>query len=110
MTIISPFLAIVCWYAKGKGIVAITISSIIFMLITRQAFGFGVWYFYIKYNLELLLWFATIFVLYQSPKQIIQVVTIGMILRFLTNEINLFWGCYNFYLPSYRNAFSLRGK
>ena len=92
MTVISPFLAFVCWYAKGKGIIAICISSIIFMLISRQAFGFGVWYFYIKYNLELLLWIATIFVLYQSPKQIIKVVTIGLILRFLTAEINLFWG------------------
>ncbi len=92
MTVISPFLAFVCWYAKGKGIIAICISSIIFMLISRQAFGFGVWYFYIKYNLELLLWIATIFVLYQSPKQIIKMVTIGLILRFLTAEINLFWG------------------
>lgn len=92
MTVISPFLAFVCWYAKGKGIIAIFISSIIFMLISRQAFGFGVWYFYIKYNLEVLLWIAMFFVLYQSPKQIIKVVAIGLILCFLTAEINLFWG------------------
>lgn len=92
MTCISPLFAFVCWYAKGKGIFAMSISSIIFMFISRQTFGFGVWYFYIKYNLELLLWIAIIFVLYQSPKQIIKVVAIGLILRFLTAEINLFWG------------------
>jgi len=92
MTAISPFLAFICWYAKGKGIIAISFSSLIFMLVSRQAFGFGVWYFYIKYNLELLLWIAMIFVLYQSPKQIIKVVTIGLILSFLTAETNLFWG------------------
>lgn len=92
MTAISPFLALVCWYAKGKGIIAISISSIIFMFISRQSFAFGFWYFDIRNGLELLLWVATIFVLYQSPKQIIKVVTIGLFLYFLTAQINLFWG------------------
>ncbi|WP_033826805.1 hypothetical protein [Bacillus andreraoultii] len=92
MTCISPFMAFMCWYAKGKGIIAISLSSIIFMFISRQAFVFGFWYFDIRNNLELLLWIATIFVLYQSPKQIIKVVTIGLILYFLTAQINLFWG------------------
>ncbi|WP_159882096.1 hypothetical protein [Paenibacillus puerhi] len=92
MTCISPFLAFVCWYAKGKGIIAFSISSIIFMLISRQAFAFGFWYFDIRNNLELLLWIATIFVLYQSPKQIIKVVIIGLLLYFLTAQTNIFWG------------------
>lgn len=91
MTVVSPFLAFICWYAKGKGTIAISISSLIFMLVSRPAFGFGVWYFYIKYKLELLLWIAMIFILYQSPKQIIKVVTIGFILSFLIAETNLFW-------------------
>jgi len=92
MTVISPFMAFVCWYAKGKGIIAISISSIIFMFISRQAIAFGFWYFHIKYNLELLLWIATIFVLYQSPKQIIKVVITGTFLYFLTAQTNLLWG------------------
>lgn len=89
---ISPFIAFICWYAKGKGIVAITLSSIIFMFIARQAFAFGFWYFDISYVLEFLLWIATIFVLYQSPKQIVMVITTGSLLYFLTAQINLFWG------------------
>lgn len=92
MTVISPFLAFVCWYAKGKGIISISISSIILLAITRQSFAFGFWYFDIRYNLELLLWIAMIFVLYHSPRQIIKVVTIGLILYFLTAHINLIWG------------------
>ena len=91
ITIISPFLAFVCWYTKARGIIGILISSIIFLLISRQAFGFGIWYFYIKYNLEVLLWIAMFFILYQSPKQIIKVVIIGLILLFSTAEIEL-WG------------------
>src|SRR5699024_6086905 len=38
MTCISPLFAFVSWYAKGKGIIAIFISSIIFVFISRQAF------------------------------------------------------------------------
>lgn len=92
MTIISPFLAFICWYAKGKGVIAILISSIIFMVISRQSFGFGFWYLYIKDSLELLLLIATIFVLYQSPRQVIKVVTIGLLFYLFTAKFNLFFG------------------
>lgn len=92
MTIISPFLAFVCWYAKGKGSVAIFISSILFLFISRQSFAFGFWYLDIINNLELLLWIATIFVLYQTPRQITKVLAVGIPLFFLTVQINLFWG------------------
>lgn len=77
LTLISPLMAIVCWYAKGKGIIPVIISSIILMIITRQAFAFGFWYLDIRNILELILWFLTFFILYLSPKQIIQVFIIG---------------------------------
>ena len=92
MTFLSPFMAIICWYAKGKGAVATCISSLIFMFMTRQAFIFGFWYFDIRYILEFLLWVATIFVLYQSPKQALTMIIIGIFLFFLTSQLNLFWG------------------
>ncbi|WP_313804120.1 hypothetical protein [Cytobacillus sp.] len=92
MTGISPFMAFVCWYAKGKGIFAISLSSIIIMLISRQAFAFGYWYFDILYGLELFLWLGMILVLYQSPKQITIVVAIGMLLYFLTAQISFPFG------------------
>lgn len=50
MTVVSPFLAFICWYAKGKGTIAIFISSLIFMLVSRPAFGFGVWNFTLNIN------------------------------------------------------------
>ena len=92
MTVISPLMAFICWYAKGKGIIAISISSIIIMFISRQAFAFGLWYFSIRSILELLLWIATVFVLYKSPKQIMKVITMGLLLYLVTAQINLFWG------------------
>ena len=92
MTLISPLLALICWYAKGRGIIAILISSFIIVAISRQAFAFGFWYFNIKYSLEFLVWIATIVVLYQSPKQISKVLVIGMLLYFATAQLNIFWG------------------
>ncbi|WP_142255332.1 hypothetical protein [Bacillus sinesaloumensis] len=92
IAVFSPLLAFVCWYAKGKGLLAIFLSSTILMFLSRQTFVFGFWYFDLINGLEFLLWVATIFVLYQSPKQILRVVSLGMVLYFLTAQINLFWG------------------
>lgn len=92
MTIVSPFLAFVCWYAKGKGIIAISISSSILLFMSRQSFSFGFWYFDIRNHLEFLLWIATIFVLYQSPRQITKVVSVGLLLYIFTAQINLLFG------------------
>lgn len=92
MTIIALFLAFIIWYAKGKGIFGLLISTIIFVFISRQTFAFGFWYFDIKNILELLLWLGMIFVLYQSPKQISKVIVIGLLIYFLTAQIDLFWG------------------
>lgn len=92
MTIVSPVLAFGCWYAKDQAFMAIMISSIILMFMARQAFAFGFWYFDIRYSLEFLLLIATTIILYQSPKQIIKAVALGMFLFFLTAQMNIFWG------------------
>lgn len=84
-TLLSPLLGMICWYAKGTHMVSVCISAGIFMMMTRQAFHFGFWYFDIRYFLELILWVATIFVLYQNPKQIVKVVGFGLLLFFLTS-------------------------
>ncbi|MDG5471965.1 hypothetical protein P6709_09405 [Jeotgalibacillus sp. ET6] len=92
ITGISPFLAFLCWYARGKSLMAVSLSSLLIVVFSRQAFGFGIGYFHIKHVLELVLWFAAIGVLYRSPRQIIKVIIVGLILHFLTTEIQFFWG------------------
>ena len=92
MTIVSPFLAAVCWYARGVHAVSICIASVAFMMMTRQTFYFGFWYFDVGYQLELILWAVLLLVLYQKPKQIICVVGIGFALFFATSQVNLLWG------------------
>ncbi|NSL53185.1 hypothetical protein [Calidifontibacillus erzurumensis] len=92
LTILSPIFAFICWYAKREGIFGNIISSIIIMFISRQAFAFGYWYFDIRYVLEFIIWIAVILILYRSPKQTIWMITIGMLLYFLTAQMNLLWG------------------
>lgn len=91
-TALSPFLGAVCWYAKGTHVVSIFLSSLIFAMMMRQAINFGFWYFDISYYLELFLWIATAFVLYQKPKQIAAVIALGVVLFFMTSQLYLFGG------------------
>ncbi len=69
LTALSPFLAFICWYSKGKGNTALVISSLISAVLFLQAFTFGLTYFNAPYILEVLVWAAGIAVLYKSPKQ-----------------------------------------
>ena len=92
ITILSPLMGAVCWYAKGTHPVSLCLSAGILMLMTRQAFSFGFWYFDVRYAMELLLWFLTIAVLYKTPKQILLVSGGGMLLFFITSPLNLFLG------------------
>jgi len=92
ITILSPLMGTMCWYAKGTHPVSLCLSAVILMMMTRQAFSFGFWYFDVRYALELLLWFLTIAVLYKTPKQILGVSGAGILLFFITSPLNLFWG------------------
>lgn len=92
ITILSPLPGMVSWYARGTHPVSLCLSAVILMLMARQAFSFGFWYFDVRSTLELLLWFLTIAVLYKTPKQILLVSGAGLLLFFITSPLHLFWG------------------
>lgn len=74
LLVISPIIAVMCWYAKGYGTVAIILSALIIAYFILQAFSFAgdFSYFEIHYQgLEILLLIASIAVLYKKPKQTI---------------------------------------
>ena len=52
-TIISPFLAFVCWYAKGKGKLAFMLSILILAVLFNMTFVYGWGYFEALSVLEL---------------------------------------------------------
>lgn len=82
-SLISPLFAYVCWQTRKDNNLSILISSLIMLIITKQAFSFGFWYLDISYYLEFLLWATSLFVLYKNPKQILLIIIFSTSLLFI---------------------------
>ena len=52
-TMISPILAFICWYAKGKSNLALILSAMILAILFNMTFVYGILYFDIRSILEL---------------------------------------------------------
>ncbi len=82
ITIITPLLAFICWYAKGKEKISIIISGIILAVMLISSFSIGMWYFYFKSIIDTILFIGTILVLYVSSKNSGYSLLIALILSF----------------------------
>lgn len=63
ITLISPILAYICWYAKGKGKISLLISTMIILVMLFSSFSIGIWYFDINSVIDLLFFIGTLLVL-----------------------------------------------
>lgn len=90
-SIISFFLAYICWYAKGNGIIAIVISSIILGLLFSQAVLIfqGI---HITHILELVTWLAGILVLYRKPKELLIMLILSLIVAIIYQTFIQYFG------------------
>lgn len=82
ITLISPILAYICWYAKSKNKISIIISSLIFCVMFRKCFSIGIWYLGLKSIIDLIIFIGTIAVMNVNPKHTFYSLTIGFILSF----------------------------
>ena len=83
ITMITPILAFICWYAKGKEKISIIISSIILTIMLISSFSIGVGYFYFKSIIDTILFIGAILVLYVSPKNSVYNLLIALLLAFV---------------------------
>ena len=68
ITLISPFMAFVCWYAKGNGIIAFIIKVSIITVMMLCSFSIGVWYFDFISVIDTIFFITTLVVLYDTLK------------------------------------------
>lgn len=87
-TIISPFLAFICWYAKGNGKVAIAVSAGIISTLFNITFAYGLGYFSIRYILELVVFLLTVFILRRTLKETVIMVIAGVVIGIIVDFIS----------------------
>ena len=83
ITLISPILGFICWYALGDGKVSIIISSLILFVMFSVCFSIGQWYFDFKSILDTITFIGTCIVLYVKPKNMFISIIFGLFLSFL---------------------------
>ena len=86
-TLISPLIAVFCWYAKGKTVPSIVLSALIFAVLANCCFSIGRWYFGFNGIVNLVIFIAAIPVLYASPKQIGIALPAGAVLALLISPL-----------------------
>ena len=94
LTAISPLLAFVCWYTKGKSKISLAISSLIIAVLFNMTFSYGWIYFGIYSSLELIVFICGLVILRRSTiKETIVTTAIGVIAAMILNMIlPFYWG------------------
>ena len=87
----SFFLAYICWYAKGEGIAAIIISSLILGVLLAQAVSFTQG-FYVYHPLEALTWIVGVIILRRKPKELAAELGLSVVIAFAYQLVIPHWG------------------
>ena len=88
IALISPALAVLCWYAKGKGRIPILLDTGIMAIFTLASFSIGFIYIDFRGILYLLVYIGAAVILYRNPKQTAISLPVGFLVAFLLNP---FW-------------------
>lgn len=88
ITAITPILSFVCWYAKGNGVISVSISAAITAVMLMESFGVGLWYFDFKSIVDTLLFLGTLTVLYTKPKNSVFGLLFAVIFVMVYNLVN----------------------
>ena len=89
----SFFIAYICWYAKGEGIIAIFISSMIMGVLLAQAFNLNFTQgFYMYHFLEVITWLIGVILLRRKPKEYAIEIGLSAVIAFIYQLVMPHWG------------------
>ena len=90
---VSFFMAYICWYAKGVGIIAIFISSMIMGVLLAQAFNLNFAQgFYMYHFLEVITWLIGVILLRRKPKEYVIEIGLSVVIAFIYQLVMPHWG------------------
>ena len=87
IALVSPVLAALCWYAKGKGIIPILLDTGIMTVFFLSCFSLGFLYVDLRRILYLLVFIGAAAIIYRNPKQTAISLSAGFLMAFLLNPI-----------------------
>lgn len=87
----SIFMAYICWYAKGEGMISIIISSAIIGVLFAQAFSLTQG-FYVYHITEILTWIIGVVILYRKPKEFAIELGLSVVIAFIYQSVLPHWG------------------
>ena len=86
------FMAYVCWYAKGKGIVSLCLSSLILGCLLAQAVNLGRGGIYVYHFLEVLTWLAGVILLRRRPGEFAAEMGLSIVIAIVYQHTLPHWG------------------
>ena len=93
ISFVSFFMAYICWYAKGEGIVAIVLSSIIMGVLLAQAFNLNITQgFYMYHFLEVVTWIIGVILLRRKSKEYAVAIGLSVLIAFVYQLTLPHWG------------------
>ena len=78
LTVLSPLLASICWYAKGNGMAAMVLSSVILAVLFHCAFSYGFLYLDVISPLDLAVFLLGLILLGRRPREMALLAAMGI--------------------------------
>ena len=69
ITLLSPVLAFICWFGKGKTKTSLIIDILILAVMMSVCFSIGFWYFSITRIINVIIFIGSVVIMYSEPKQ-----------------------------------------
>ena len=89
----SFFMAYFCWYAKGEGIIAILISSVIIGVLLAQAINLSITQgVYVYHSLEVVTWLIGVILLRRTLKEYTIEIVLSVVIAFVYQLVMPHWG------------------
>lgn len=87
----SPFLAAIVWFAKNNSRSAFILPAFPMGLMLSLAMGMGIFYVYLNYITELIMYCVLCIIFYKEPKQMILIIFLSVLLTLIIKQSPLSW-------------------